>query len=505
MGRPRRQAVRRHAAGGGALRARMPRRVVVAVGHHVERLRLPACAVGDDFVFIGTRPGHGKRRREGQLPGILLHRVVPRRAARLRLALLQRHLRALRELRRLRLLRARGEVKRTRLGRGKRHHPVRPQEHVAQELPPLHDNAVVVDIPQHALATVARREVSHHLERVARGGRLALGRGVLVAERLALVVGEARVAQRARAHGREGALPDRALVRQRVVRVAREGHRVRIGREDLRDEAGVVPPRPRAVARVLRVRVLEVEERPLRIERLPVRVQETLELDAERAAAVLRLHPLPVVPVLAEERVALDHLAVEARVVLVEDLLPPSGQVAAQHVVAAPGAELALLRLLRMALRGVVAVEVAVVVVVAVDEELLDLPAVGGLVVREDRIPGLRDGLQLLDHAVVGHVAHHHHRVHALVAEPFKGMPEREVVAPVLRFLACAHVRDVDVAHHAEREVRLLRGRLARAERADARATQGAERSRATDEETTCQFHVTSSTFPCCDSYLCAS
>ena len=132
-----------------------------------------------------------------------------------------------------------------------------------------------------------------------------------------------------------------------------------------------------------------------------------------------------------------------------------------------------------------VAVEIAVVVVVAVDEQLLDLPSVRRLVVREHRIPRLRDGLQLLGHAGVRHVADHHHRVDTLVAEPFEGVAEREVVPPGRHLLVRADLRDVDVAHHAKREVRLLSEKRPGRRLDETASRESTERDGATDEETT--------------------
>ena len=231
------------------------------------------------------------------------------------------------------------------------------------------------------------------------------------------------------------------------------------------------------------MRVLHVEERQGRIKRLAFRVEESLQLRAEVARAVFCLHALPVVPMLSQEGVAVDSLAIETGIVLVEDALPAGREVRAQHVLDA-------LVHVGVVLLGMVAVGVAVVVVVADHEHLLDWTSVGVHVVREHGVPSLRYRFHLLDHAVVRHVAGDHHGVDVLVAEPFERMLEGEVVAPGGHLLVRPDLGDVDVRDNAEAHVRLA-ARHESGGADEAVAAKRAQRARASaDEEvSTCDVH----------------
>ena len=82
-------------------------------------------------------------------------------------------------------------------------------------------------------------------------------------------------------------------------------------------------------------------------------------------------------------------------------------------------------------------------VVIAVHEQLLDMPSVGSAVCWKDLVPGLCDVLELGHKPVVGEIAYDHHGIHALVAIPAKGLAE---------YLGRIPVGYVYVAHDAELE-----------------------------------------------------
>ena len=148
-------------------------------------------------------------------------------------------------------------------------------------------------------------------------------------------------------------------------------------------------------------------------------------------------------PVRAHERIALHFLAPHRRVRLVEAALPGRGEVLVDGVVVRVVAE--------QVPRG--AVRVAIVVVVAVDEQALDAASVRREVVREHLVPHPGHGLKLLDQPVVGHVPADHDSVHAPVAEPLQRAAERRLPAEHERAVRAAD-REMDVRDDAEHEVR---------------------------------------------------
>ena len=288
----------------------------------------------------------------------------------------------------------------------------------------------------------------------------ALGRDgqvVLASERRNVAILQPDVLQRRGADRGERALPDRALVVEGRVRVTRKRHRVRVGRERGRGGAVVVPPHPVAVARVLGRRMLDVEERLGRIERRAVRgepVRHLRHADFVPPAAMVRD------PVRAHERIALHFLAPHRRVRLVEAALPGRGEVLVDGVVVGVVAE--------QVPRG--AVRVALVVVVAVDEQALDAAPVRREVVREHLVPHPGHGLKLLDQPVVGHVPADHDSVHAPVAEPLQRAAERRLPGEHERAVRAAD-REMDVRDDAEHEVRRAARKQSGRRAQDARGT----------------------------------
>ena len=189
--------------------------------------------------------------------------------------------------------------------------------------------------------------------------------------------------------------------------------------------------------------MLEVEEGLLRIKQLLVQGEEVLHA---ADAGLLLAFALVGGPVRADEGVAVDVPAHHRRVFLVEYLLPVRLLVGAQDVLGA-------FRIVGPYLLRVAAVVEALEVVVAVHEEPLNVAAVGCLVVREHLEPGVRHELQLVDESLVGDVAHYHHGVDALGAEPLEGVDQRGGVVAVRESFAVRPQPHVDIAHDTERDV----------------------------------------------------
>ena len=92
-------------------------------------------------------------------------------------------------------------------------------------------------------------------------------------------------------------------------------------------------------------------------------------------------------------------------------------------------------------------------VVVAVHEEPLHVTAVGSLVIREHLEPGVSHELELVDESLVGDVAHYHHGVDALGAEPLEGVDQRGGVVVFRESFTVRPQPHVDIAHDPERYV----------------------------------------------------
>ena len=248
--------------------------------------------------------------------------------------------------------------------------------------------------------------------------------------------------------GREAALPDGHLVRQRVVAVPRQDDGVRVLREEqalLLAAAGlaVVPLRaaeePRRVDRVVDRFVLHVEER------LPAVPQRRAVLRHERGRDLGFRVDVPVEvlertaePLAEDEHVTLHRLHADLFVVLAPQPLPGGLAVVVEGLRA----------------QGLLVAEALPVpvhlVVVAGDEEALDLRAVGTPVVGEHVEPGPRHVLELLDRARREEVAREQHGVHLLVAQDL----ETAVEAAHRNGVVAVHV-----AHDAHAQVRRARGR----------------------------------------------
>ena len=370
----------------------------------------------------------------------------------------RRKRRARRELRRDARLRARGEGQRDGLRHRKRHHPVGPKQPEVLEVAPLEHDTVVIDAGDQALMSVVPRDLRHDAAGVVRDGPVVLAHG-----RKEVAVFKAGVLERPRVDRGKRALPDGAVVADRRMGVSRDRDGVGEGRKRRRDASVVASPVPRPEARVLRRRVLEVEERLGGIDgravlRDPRRALRDADLVVSLAAACRPVRP--------DERVAAHLLAPDGRVRLAERLLPRLGKTQPPDGAGARAA----------------------VVVVAVDEKTLHVTAVGRRVVREHVGPRLRHGLQFREHSGVRHVAAHRHRVHPLVAEPFERLAEHRL--PVERSAA---LFQVDVGEDAERQVgRSLREQpRRRGERASAASERAPPEQRpGTLNETTSTQHV---------------
>ena len=124
---------------------------------------------------------------------------------------------------------------------------------------------------------------------------------------------------------------------------------------------------------------------------------------------------------------------------------------------------------------------------VAGNEHALDMPPVRSLAAGEHLPPCRRDGLQFRHEAGVGNVAGEHDGVDLLVAEPFKRTDERAAVVALQQALSVGSDPNVDVAHDAERHVRLSRRRIRRRQ---AKYRQRAKRRRTADKASPRQHHV---------------
>ena len=159
-----------------------------------------------------------------------------------------------------------------------------------------------------------------------------------------------------------------------------------------------------------------------------------------------------------------------------EELPPVPLQVRAQDVLHA-------LLLVGEPLLDGIPVKIAVEVVVAVDEDLLHGTSVRVAIVREDVLPRLNDGLEIVRKPVVGHVAGDDDRIDVLSAEPLECTAERRVAPPALRLLAITvDIADVNVGHDAEPEVGLaIPAEVRRTD--EAKPAERTERRRAANEE----------------------
>ena len=196
--------------------------------------------------------------------------------------------------------------------------------------------------------------------------------------------------------------------------VARKGDAVGVVRQDARRRPVVARGiRIRRGAGAARVLVLAVEERARRVEFGPVRGEPRRQRVRVVGEAVRQGQCPPLVPdnrhpVAQDEGVALDRLDHDGRVVLVEKLAPKF---------LAVEIEAKLSRLLgRLDGPLSAAVAEAVHVVVAREEQPLDVRAVGAAVVREDLEPDPRDVGELVVVAVGREVARDEHRVDLAVA-----------------------------------------------------------------------------------------
>ena len=348
--------------------------------------------------------------------------------------------RAGRELRRLAFRRALFETERRRLRHGKRDDPVFAQRGEVPAVDALYRHEIAVHAHDHPLVPVLRGHLRHDLVRVL--SVLPPRAVVLASVRRNVGVVQPDVFQRPGADRRERALPYSALVVHRRVRVPRERDGVGEARKRRRRGAAVVAPRPRAVARVARMRMLEPEERARRVEPRRVGFDPPRRAGVEVCAGAA----LVAAPVRAREREAVDLLLPDRFVRFAEDLLPRSGQIRPDGLLLQAFPE----NLSRGAARP--AVSPAFVVVVAVHEQALDLPAGRVPAAGERCVPRARHRLQLRNEPPVGHVAAYRHGVHAAPAEQSERLPELLFAGERKRAVLAARGGEMDVAHDAERD-----------------------------------------------------
>ena len=264
-------------------------------------------------------------------------------------------------------------------------------------------------------------KVRHRLER-----RIALGPAVLASAR------QGYVAQASRVDRGVGALPDRALVRDRKVRVP-----------GYRDGVGILGERrPRVRLRGFR----PAEHRPPNMRMLQEEERLAARLRGARLDRLCRAGVLVVRPVRADEHVAVD---LDRRIlgeILVERLSP--------EVLPVVREDAALeLRRVRALLDAELAVFPAFPVVVAADEELLHRASAGALPAGEHPAPRVADRHELLLERMVREVAGYDDGVDLLLVEPPQGADERlRVVAADFVLGVRIEHGDVRVAEHPDAE-----------------------------------------------------
>ena len=209
-----------------------------------------------------------------------------------------------------------------------------------------------------------------------------------------------------------------------------EGHRVRHRLERLDLRIGVASVSAAAGCCVADRIVREVEKRFLRVKRTAV-------LRKPRIRLLVPALAFP--PFGADEVVSLHGAAANRRERLVEHLLP-----AFLHSEFCEGFVLGVA--LHMHVKRHVAVPVALVVVVAGAEQLLNLASIRRTVVREHTVPCVCHISEPALQAPVAQVSGDDHGIHLAVAEILERPPERD------RGFGRG---DVDVAYNAEGEIRL--------------------------------------------------
>ena len=142
-----------------------------------------------------------------------------------------------------------------------------------------------------------------------------------------------------------------------------------------------------------------------------------------------------VLPMRADEVLALDGLHPDGLVVFLETLFPSSRSLSSDAL---------RLRRLSPDTADGSAPGIGLHVVVAVDEELNRLFSVDAFIVRKDLEPNIRHHLQLWKKSLVGHVAGNDDAVHLQTTEVFQGVDER---------LGCVCTTQMYVAHNADYEV----------------------------------------------------
>ena len=202
--------------------------------------------------------------------------------------------------------------------------------------------------------------------------------------------------------------------------MARKRNRVRIRRKRLGGKATVVSPRPGAIAGVLGMGMLEVEERQGRIQLVAIGGEPTRHVAQAR-------------PMRANEGVALHGLGEAGRISLLERPFPAALGIELDQLAGAFGGI------------GIILFLPVGHIVVAILQQLRHRAPFRRLVLREHLEPGVRDELKLRNESMIGHVARHKHGVHTLRPIPFKRLDEDRLRT---------FVTDVYVAHHGNLEAR---------------------------------------------------
>ena len=206
-----------------------------------------------------------------------------------------------------------------------------------------------------------------------------------------------------------------------------------------------MPPRPWTIARVLRVWMLEVEERKRRIDLALLRSEElvqTLNTD-------FVLTPAPSVrPLRSDKGIALYVLAVHMLPRLVEDALPMLFGLSDQDMV---GDLVFIAGVLAKHKRLVVT---PTPVMVSVHDNALYATPIRCAVIGKHLEPGGCESLHLLNNATIGNVAHDSYSIHPLVAVPSKRMLKSFGVVVVRKARSFRVHPDMHIAYYAKFKLR---------------------------------------------------
>ena len=124
-------------------------------------------------------------------------------------------------------------------------------------------------------------------------------------------------------------------------------------------------------------------------------------------------------------------------------------------------------------------------------EDALDLPPVRSAVVRENPVPGIRNGLEFAEKSGVGHVTRDHNGVNAAVAVVFERPFESGGVVAGLKGFPSRSEPHMHIAHHPEPQKRPA----ASGERQRTASGKPRRREKSTEKISPCRIHVNGNSF----------